>query len=88
MNNCEMIRSRQYLLQEVVSLLDNDDAVEKLYAYVNELKLKMKPSTYVSEPPCQYGERQMLEHLRNAEDDFNENRMIDHDDFIKELDSW
>lgn len=75
MDNYELIRSRQYLLQEVVSLLDNDDAVEELYAYVSKLKLRMKSSTvYMSEPPCQYGEQHMLEHLRNAEDDFNENR--------------
>lgn len=79
------MKLRQSVLQDVVSLLDNDEAMKELQKCVCRLKKKIEKS---ANPPCQYTVEEVKQRLQESEKRYQQGEYVSHEEAMKQMEQW
>lgn len=75
---------RQSVLQDVVSLLDNDEAMKKLQKYVRRIKKEMAARS-LPDAPCCHTVEELEQRLLKAGDQIEQGMAVDHEEAMKQI---
>ncbi|MCD7850177.1 MAG: hypothetical protein LUH63_10830 [Parabacteroides sp.] len=76
---------RASLMQEIVGLLDNDEAMEKLQKYIRRLKKEITVNAPAVQP---YTMAELNERINQAEDDVRTGRTLSNEQMFEEIDNY
>ena len=76
---------RASLMQEIVGLLDNDEAMEKLQKYIRRLKKEITVNAPAVQP---YTMVELNERINQAEDDVRTGRPLSNEQMFEEIDNY
>lgn len=75
---------RQAVLQDVVSLLDNDEAMKKLQKYVHRIKKEIAGRPLV-DAPCCHTVRDLEERLQKVGTQIEEGKAVTHEEAMDKM---
>lgn len=75
---------RQSVLQDVVSLLDNDEAMQKLQKYVSRIKKEIAGRS-LAEAPCCHTVSELEQRLQKADAEIEEGKAVTHEEAMEKM---
>lgn len=77
---------RQAVLQDVVTLLDDDEAMQKLQKYVRRIKKEIAARPLVASPCC-YTVRELEQRLQKVDAEIEEEKAVAHEEAMEKIKS-
>lgn len=84
MTSYELNARRDSILQQLAELLNNEEAISKAEHWVKKMYKKDRMMNY----PLALEQEELINEIREAEDDIIHNRCITHEALLEEIKKW